>query len=191
MESRLHESESKRFKFIFPYYNVLVISSIGRAGGLLLFWKKECDLTIQNFSSNHIDFVVKEENGNLWRGTGIYGWPMQHEKYRTWGLLRSLKTNQRRPWVCFGDFNEALYAFEKAGRRGCNNSQMEAFREACNFCNLNDMSASGVKFTWNNGRRGTANVKKRLDRFLTNADWLNMFPGASFHNLARVASSQL
>ncbi|PWA52122.1 hypothetical protein CTI12_AA457560 [Artemisia annua] len=118
----------------------------------------------------------------------MYGWPMQQEKYRTWALLRSLKTNQRRPWVCFGDFNEALYAFEKAGRRGCNNSQMKDFLEACNFCDLNDMSASGVKFTWNNGRRGTANVKKRLNRFLTNADWLNLFPGASFYNLARVAS---
>ncbi|GJT41078.1 reverse transcriptase [Tanacetum coccineum] len=131
METRVHESETKGFKFIFSHYNMLVVSSIGRAGGLLLFWKKECDLTIQNFSRNHVDFVVKEDDGNSWRGTGIYGWPMQQEKYKTWALLRSLKTNQRRPWICFGDFNEALYAFEKAGRRGCNNAQMEAFLEDC------------------------------------------------------------
>ncbi|GJR53597.1 reverse transcriptase [Tanacetum coccineum] len=65
---------------------------------------------------------------------------------------------------------------------------MKAFLEACNYCNLNDMSARGVKFNWSNGRRGAANVKKRLDRFQTNKDWLNFFPGASFHNLTRVAS---
>ncbi|GJS88481.1 ribonuclease H-like domain-containing protein [Tanacetum coccineum] len=131
---------------------------------------------------------LKEDGGNVWRGTGIYGWPTQQDKFQTWALLRSLKSYQRRPWVCSGDFNEVLYAYEKAGRRGCNINQMTAFLEACNFCNLEDMSATGVKFTWNNGRRGAANVKKRLDRFLSHQDWLDLFPGASFHNLARIAS---
>nr|GEW23517.1 reverse transcriptase [Tanacetum cinerariifolium] len=65
---------------------------------------------------------------------------------------------------------------------------MTAFLEACNFCNLEDMSATGVKFMWNNGRRGSTNVRKRLDRFLSHQDWLDLFPGASFHNLARIAS---
>ncbi|PWA73584.1 hypothetical protein CTI12_AA146360 [Artemisia annua] len=188
METRIHDSETRGFRYIFPHYNVLVINFVGRTGGLLLFWKKDCDLAVENFSRNHIDFLVKEDGGNVWRGTGIYGWPTQQEKFRTWALLRSLQSYQRRPWVCFGDFNEVLYAYEKAGRRGCNINQMTAFLEACNFCNLEDMSATGVKFTWSNGRRGAANVRKRLDRFLTAVDWLDLFPGASFHNLARIAS---
>ncbi|GJU16545.1 hypothetical protein Tco_1144511, partial [Tanacetum coccineum] len=51
----------------FRHYNMLVVSSIRRAGGLLLLWKKECNLRIQNFSRNHINFIVKEDNGNSWR----------------------------------------------------------------------------------------------------------------------------
>lgn len=189
METLIHDSKTRGFRFIFPLYNVLVINSVGRAGDLLLFWKKDCDLTVENFSRNHINFLVKEDGGNVWRGTGIYGWPTQQEKFRTWALLRSLQSYQRRPWVCFGDFNEVLYAYEKAGRRGCNINQMTVFLEACNICNLEDMSATGVKFTWSNGRRGAANVRKRLEMFLTGADWLDLFPGASFHNLARIASN--
>ncbi|PWA83198.1 hypothetical protein CTI12_AA170930 [Artemisia annua] len=128
---------------------LLVVDSIGRAGGLLLFWKKECDLTIRTFSQNHIDFVVKDENGNMWRGTGIYGWPRRQDKHRTWALMRSLRTNQDQAW---------------------------------------DMTTTGVKLTWSNGRRGNANVKKRLDRFLTNSHWFDLHPSASFENLARIAS---
>ncbi|XP_058214096.1 uncharacterized protein LOC131325709 [Rhododendron vialii] len=32
------------------------------------------------------------------------------------------------------------------------------------------------KFTWTNGRRGPANVQKRLDRALCNENWRTLFP---------------
>ena len=60
METRLHGSEVTGFRYIFPQYNLLVVDSIRRAGGLILFWKKEYDLNIKSFSKNHIDFVLKE-----------------------------------------------------------------------------------------------------------------------------------
>ncbi|GJY42613.1 hypothetical protein Tco_0430826, partial [Tanacetum coccineum] len=69
----------------------------------------------------------------------------------------SLMLNQRQGegWICFGDFNEILYAFEKY--------EMISFLYACNMCNLEDMDATSVKFTWSNSRQGCDNVKKRLD----------------------------
>ncbi|PWA48861.1 reverse transcriptase [Artemisia annua] len=81
-----------------------------------------------------------------------------------------------------------MYAFEKEGQRGSNNTEMSAFREACSFCNLEDRSPTGVKLTWSNGRRGNENVRKRLDKFLTNSHWFDLYPDASFENLARIAS---
>ncbi|KAK1375906.1 hypothetical protein POM88_032099 [Heracleum sosnowskyi] len=130
-----------------------------------------------------------EESGvTRWRGTGIYGWPDSRYKHLTWRLLRSLKGFDSVPWVCFGDFNEIMYDFEKVGVRRGNVHNMEAFRDACKFCGLDDLGATGVKMTWDNGHRGGGNVKERLDRFLASADWLNMFPLASVRNLARVAS---
>ncbi|GJX88622.1 ribonuclease H [Tanacetum coccineum] len=78
----------------------------------------------------------------------------------------SLKLHQRQDegWICFGDFNEILYAFEKLGGRGCNTNEMVDFSHACNIGNMEDMDATGVKFTWSNGRQGCDNVKKKLDR---------------------------
>nr|GEV22749.1 reverse transcriptase [Tanacetum cinerariifolium] len=36
------------------------------------------------------------------------------------------------------------------------------------------MDATGVKFTWSNGRQGCDNVRKMLNRFLANADWCRL-----------------
>ncbi|GJT53353.1 ribonuclease H [Tanacetum coccineum] len=99
-----------------------------------------------------------------------------------------LNQRQGEGWICFGDFNEILYAFEKLRGRGCNTNEMVAFRHACNMCNLEDMDSTGVKFTWSNGQQGCDNVKKRLDRFLANADCCRLYPNALFQNLARISS---
>ncbi|GJW55051.1 reverse transcriptase [Tanacetum coccineum] len=166
MESRMHDSEVAGLKFSFPQYNLLVVNPVGRAGGLLLFWKKECDLSVASFSKNHIDFVVKEDSGIAWRCMGIYGWPQQQQKHLTWALLQSLMLNQRQGegWICI--------------------------LPCLNICNmrLEDMDATGVKFTWSNGRQGCDNVKKKLDRFLANANWCRLYPDALFQNLARISS---
>ncbi|GKD88084.1 reverse transcriptase [Tanacetum coccineum] len=126
METRVCDSEARGLKLILQQYNMLVVSSVGRS--------------------------VKEDSNTIWRGTGIYGWPKQQDKHQTWNLLRFLRRHQIQAWLCFGDFNEILYAYEKMGRRGCNVSEMTSFLDACNFCNLEDMSACGVKYTWSNGR---------------------------------------
>ena len=36
METRMHDREASNFKFSFPQYNLLVVNSVRRAGGLLL-----------------------------------------------------------------------------------------------------------------------------------------------------------
>ncbi|PWA67820.1 hypothetical protein CTI12_AA315780 [Artemisia annua] len=144
--------------------------------------------TVNEIHGGKRSYDICADGDKMDRGTGIYGWPKQQDKHRTWTLLRSLKTDQIQAWLCFGDFNEILYACEKMGRRGSNIIEMTSFLDAYNFCNLEDMSACGVKYTWSNKRRGEANVKKRLDRFLANLDWLELYPVASFQNLARVSS---
>ncbi|GJR70173.1 putative reverse transcriptase domain-containing protein [Tanacetum coccineum] len=69
-----------------------------------------------------------------------------------------------------------MLAVEKIGKTGVQPNEMVAFRHTCDICNLEDMDATGVKFTWSNGRQGCDNVKKGLDRFLANADWCRQYP---------------
>ena len=54
-------------------------------------------------------------------------------------------------------------------------NQMEAFREALEGCQLEDLGFKGYPFTWNNKRLGEANTKLRLDRAVATMEWKNKF----------------
>ena len=62
------------FKFCFS------ISCLGRSGGLALLWNDPAQITIQNFSQNHVDSHVQLVDGAKWRFTGFYGHLEGHRK---------------------------------------------------------------------------------------------------------------
>nr|KYP40468.1 Transposon TX1 uncharacterized [Cajanus cajan] len=61
------------------------------------------------------------------------------------------------------------------------------FLEVLNDCNLLDMGAKGLRFTWYRNQRGVV-LAKRLDRVVCNVAWQAMFPEAYVENLCRVYS---
>jgi hypothetical protein len=56
---------------------------MGYSEGLALFWKRDVNVTIKSISKYHIDALVKEEDGCVWRLTGIYGEPKSEGKENT------------------------------------------------------------------------------------------------------------
>ncbi|GJV44880.1 fatty acid amide hydrolase-like protein [Tanacetum coccineum] len=70
---------------------------------------------------------------------------------------------------------EVLYSFEKKGGNIRHLAEMDAFRQVSESCSLYDITASRLKFMWDNCRRGTSNVKKRLDRFMATPSWAAMW----------------
>lgn len=83
----------------------------GRRGGLGLCWNDDELLTVQSFSSNHIDVIVG--GVSPWRFFGIYGFPEDNNKWKTWRMIEYLANLSSLPWLLLGDFNEILYDFEK------------------------------------------------------------------------------
>ncbi|KAH9792802.1 reverse transcriptase domain-containing protein [Citrus sinensis] len=144
-------------------------------GGLALFWSSGVNVSIKSFSSHHIDAVVQNPGGQMWRCTGIYGHPEAGQKQHTWCLLKRLADLFPYPWCCFGDFNEILYLHEKSGGNERNLNAVAEFRETIQACNLVDMGYKGYQFTWSNRRFGTSYVEERLDRFLCSKDWSKSF----------------
>lgn len=65
---------------------------------------------------------------------------------------------------------------------------MEQFREAVNFCSLEDLGYTGSPFTWSNGRQGTMNIRERLDRCLANPGWKSRNHGYKIRHLPRYKS---
>lgn len=105
-----------RWKLGMPH--MLVKECCRKGGGLVLFWKREVQVKLTGFVSRyHIDTEITEKDGFAWRFTGIYGESKMEEKDKTWKLLRTLKHQNNKPWLCAGDFNEVLFSWEKEG--GC------------------------------------------------------------------------
>uniref|UniRef100_A0A8R7QRC4 Reverse transcriptase domain-containing protein n=1 Tax=Triticum urartu TaxID=4572 RepID=A0A8R7QRC4_TRIUA len=150
----------------------------GQSGGLAMFWKKEVQLVVLPFVSKyHIDTEIAEEDGFVWRFTGIYGEPKSDEKEKTWRLLRNLKQQNNKPWLCAGDFNEILHSWEKEGGPPRGQACMDRFKAALENCELRDLGYVGDTFTWrNHSHMAEKYVKERLDRAVATTSWCCRFP---------------
>lgn len=54
----------------FNFKNYFTIDRIGMRGGLALFWSSAVEVNIISYNSYHIDTVVHNESGLVWRCTG-------------------------------------------------------------------------------------------------------------------------
>ena len=79
------------------------------------------------------------------------------------------------PWLCVGDFNAILNAFEKQSTRPPQPAQINAFQYALELCQLEDLGYRGYLFTWINKRPRDANTKMRLDSAIATKEWIEKF----------------
>jgi hypothetical protein len=177
-ETKLDKEEMKRIDVLLDMPNMEVKNCVGRSGGLALLWKKDVSLVVNpGMLRYHIDAVITEEDGFTWRLTCIYGKPQSGTREKTWKLLRILHGQSNLPWMCFGDFNEILFASEKQGGVPRKQTCMDKFRMALDFCELEDLGFVGDPYTWrNNSQRAETYVKERLDRSVANLEWRTHFP---------------
>lgn len=102
--------------------------------------------------------------------------------------MRALHDQTKLPWLIGGNFNEIVKSSEKYGGLEINNRRSDKFIQCLNYCNLVDLGYTGSRFTWSNNRQLSHCILERLDRCLTNYDWLNQFPEASVQHLPRTHS---
>lgn len=74
-----------------------------------------------------------------------------------------------------GDLNECLWAKEKKGGLAGSSRKMELFREVVGDLTLRDLGFLGDIFTWSNKGKNNPIIMKRLDRFLSNEYFSNLF----------------
>jgi exonuclease III len=176
-----------RIKLKFDY--IFVVNSVGRSGGLIILWKDDIKIDIQNYSRRHINAIISRgRDGTEWKFFGIYGNPETAKRKETWALMRHLATFSPKPWLCMGDFNEIINLSEKWGAITRANGQMEAFRRTLEDCQLCDLGYKGEKYTWNNGRHGAQFTKERLDRVVANSEWRKLYDAMEVEVLANRSS---
>lgn len=81
------------------------VDSEGRSGGIIVMWKCEVEIHVVKYSKHHFHPSMDSRNNKKWI-TGIKGQPETHKRMETWNLIKSSTSDDDRPWLMFGDFNE-------------------------------------------------------------------------------------
>ena len=77
-ETNLGKAKAEVEKRKLNYDHYTIHESDGRSGGLLLLWRKDLIIQVQDISEYFIDMVIND--GKEWRFTGIYGEPTWDQK---------------------------------------------------------------------------------------------------------------
>jgi hypothetical protein len=193
METRLKEDEMEKIKRRCGFSCGISVDCAGsgreRAGGISLLWSDQVSLSVISYSINHIlCSCVDGDDGTNWFLSGIYGFPEEFNKWKTWQLVNQLSTQVGSQWVCFGDFNDVLSLDEKIGGVARTPSQMSIGRQCVADCGLLDPGFEGYPFTWSNGRQNGENIQCRLDRTFVTTDFQNRFSPINVVHLPRYGS---
>ncbi|CAN6679920.1 unnamed protein product [Malus baccata var. baccata] len=167
------------------FQNGFNVSPIGRAGGLSLWWGDSLEVQIVFSSPNIIDAVQRIKGDHRWiRVTGVYGTPYRNEKQLFWDWMIHHFGHSEIPWICGGDFNEYIWAYEKAGGAAILYNRPRYLEDFMNSSNLFDLGFNGPTFTWRGFRYGEW-VEERLDRVLVNELWQDLSPKSTVtHGIA-------
>lgn len=177
VKRRLREQEKLRFD------KCVCVEAIGRSGGLAIFWMEELEVRIQSMDAHYIDCWIKEpDEGRSWRMTGVYGWSEGGLKHQTWELINRLGEGCHDPWLLGGDFNAILKESEKRGGEACNFNELCAFRGCLDKNDMRDIDSVGYPFTWSN-KRLDGFIEEKIDRYVANSGWWELFPWARVENL--------
>uniref|UniRef100_A0A803PYN2 Uncharacterized protein n=1 Tax=Cannabis sativa TaxID=3483 RepID=A0A803PYN2_CANSA len=176
METKLACNSISRFRSILNFNNSLEVPRVGLSGVLMLLWKDDVDVSLNNFNVNVFDCYMACNNGPSWHFTAFYGAPSLSNRGHTWTLLKRLKDiAPLLPWMVIGDFNEILYSHNKQGGNLRSANQMDEFRSVLDSCQLNELPFNGDPFTWIKGRHNVDTIKERLDCCFTNNSWTSHF----------------
>ncbi|KAB2025296.1 hypothetical protein ES319_D06G140800v1, partial [Gossypium barbadense] len=187
-ETKMLSNNFTRIRNIWRLDGCLAISSVGYSRGLVMLWKNDIDVVIQNYSSNHIYSIVSMENQKKIRFTGFYGNTDPKSRIKSWNILRMVGRSVKEYWIVVGDFNAIIDEAKKEGGRRKPRATMEKFRDVLEDLALVDLKIDRGWFTWVNNHEGNKLVKERLDRFLMYANAINKFPFIAI-NIIRQANS--
>uniref|UniRef100_A0A803QJ80 Reverse transcriptase domain-containing protein n=1 Tax=Cannabis sativa TaxID=3483 RepID=A0A803QJ80_CANSA len=160
-----------------------VVESQGRGGGIAMLWKDNEEVSLVDFSNNHINVTVKLERGGAWLFTGLYGEPNRNLRHKTWSQICDLAASIEGPWCIMGDVNNVCNVKDKRGGRPYPASLIQGFNDALSVGRLQDLCLEGYPFTWERGRGTDKWVEVRIDRALVNQEWLSCFSMAKLFNL--------
>lgn len=97
--------------------------------------------------------------------------------------MRRLSHCSNLPWIIGGDFNEILLDDEKKGGVVRSQAHINQFREFVDLYRLEDLDFCGSKFTWARSEGSPLEIRERLDKFLVNSEFKELFKDCNIKHL--------
>lgn len=181
----MSDSRSRNLCFKLGFCNSLAVSSDGLCGGLVLFWDEAIKVSLLSQGEGYIDVLIQDDTDTgPWRATFVYGEPRVENRHDMWERMRTLCGQWLGPWMVIVDFNEAMWQYEHFSNNPRPERQMLDFCEVLSHCVLHDLGFSGLPWTYNNNQSGDRNVRVRLDRAVSNSEWVDKFTEANVQHLS-------
>ncbi|XP_020693467.1 uncharacterized protein LOC110107530, partial [Dendrobium catenatum] len=163
--------------------------SVGKAGGILLLWKRALVsfaplLSSQQCVAGRVQFADQP----CWNIAVIYADKDLHVRRSLWASINSCRDAEI-PLLAIGDFNCILSQDDKKGGRPFRTSAASLDMEE--FIRTNDLVDPGFlgpKFTWSNNKDGLSKIWARLDRCFISTSLLEVHQEFEVRHLLRLAS---
>lgn len=120
--------------------------------------------------------------------TWVYGDPNPASRVLNWETLRHIWQNRVVTWICAGDFNDIAHYSEKIGGRRKDQYKIDNFTALIEDIHMEDLGYKGQMHTWSNNKRGADRIVERLDRFLGNMGWCQLYTNAQCINELAIGS---
>lgn len=117
--------------------------------------------------------------------------PYINDYHDLWANLLNFSKTCLGPWLVGGDFNQIFSPLEKRGGKPAKNSAIDTFHNYIAACDLFNLGCKGPMYTWTNNRfkNRTHLIQERLDRFLSNQTFLDIYPNVQVYHLAHYHSN--
>ena len=109
----------------------------------------------------------------------VYGANTCVMRRQLWSGMRKFKVLLNyNAWLACGDFNSMLFPHDGWGGSSRRNMDMLDFANCVEDVDLFDMKYSGTQFTWVQKPSGGSGIMRKLDRVLTNSEFVSRFQDA-------------
>ncbi|KAH9772083.1 reverse transcriptase domain-containing protein [Citrus sinensis] len=159
------------------------VEANGFSGGIWVLWRDFFDVEVTLNHNQFIHLKISAQNVTQAWVTAVYASPKSSRRHELWHQLNYIASSMHDPWLVGGDFNSILYAEEKRGGSQLGTGICPIFNNWFYTNQMVDLPFSGPRFTWVRG-----SLSKRLDRVLSNKDWIFKFDNYSVTNLPRIDS---
>ncbi|KAG5594328.1 hypothetical protein H5410_035560 [Solanum commersonii] len=170
------------------YTDVIQVPTLGYSERTTLFWKS-LEITIEPFiltdQEIHSTIEVSSKTPKFFFSI-IYAKNSNSFRKSLWNSLSNVANIINGPWLVCRDFNEVTNALEKLRGRPINNSKSSSFINCLDHMGMIDLGFTSQKYTWTNKHKNNKTIiMERLDRFLSNQDWLSLYPNSNVLHLPR------